>query len=212
MLPPPMMLDWARSLFADESVAGTTSEPAVFLVYEKLRQQLSAPVGVDGFQALASRALMLARSEAPGLSVVQVTTGGSLRGLGELESQTNPDQGGEAGVILIAHLLGLFLTFLGAATTRRLVQDVFPNPDAVVESSTSAPFQGIFQEATNLRSLCERLESLANEHPAIEDGLGSISGSIRNIATLLDVFAVVRNTSDEVRKSNPTEQLTNYVM
>ena len=82
-------------------------------VYERLRRQLGAPVGVDGFQSLASRALALAKSESPRLRAVQVTANGGLRGLGEVESQTNPDEDGEAGIILIAQLLGLFLTFLG---------------------------------------------------------------------------------------------------
>ena len=49
---------------------------------------------------------------------------GGLRGLGEVESQTNPDEDGEVGIILIAQLLGLFLTFLGEATTLRLIEDL----------------------------------------------------------------------------------------
>ena len=93
-------------------------------VYDRLRRQLGAPVGVDGFQALASRALALAKSESPRLSAVQVTANGGLRGLGEVESQTEADEDGEAGIILIAQLLGLFLSFLGEATTLRLIEDL----------------------------------------------------------------------------------------
>ena len=120
MPPPQKTRDLARSLVASEADAATTSlhtEPATVRVYEKLRRQLGAPVGVDGFQALASRALALAKSESPRLSAVRVTTHGGLHGLGELKSQTEADEDGEAGVILIAQLLGLFLAFLGEVTT-----------------------------------------------------------------------------------------------
>jgi hypothetical protein len=44
--------DLARSLVAREADSSTTSlhaEPATMRVYEKLRRQLAAPVGVDGF-------------------------------------------------------------------------------------------------------------------------------------------------------------------
>ena len=49
----------------------------------------------------------------PRLNAVQVMANGGLRGLGEVESQTNPDEDGDVGIILIAQLLGLFLTLLG---------------------------------------------------------------------------------------------------
>ena len=116
MLTPKKTRDLARSLVAREADASTTSlqtEPATVRVYERLRRQLGAPVGVDGFQSLASRALALAKSESPRLNAVQVTANGGLRGLGEIESQTNSDEDGEVGIILIAQLLGLFLTLLG---------------------------------------------------------------------------------------------------
>jgi len=210
-----MMCDWARHLLTDQAAPGAVSvqtQTATFLVYEKLHQQLRTPIGTSGFQALASRALTLARSEAPSLNAVQITEEGCLRGLGELEEQINLDQSGEAGVIFIAHLLGLFLTFLGAATTRRLVQDIFPHLEAQAESGTPAPFEGILQEVNNLRSVSDTLESLANDHPAVEDGLLSIAVNIRNIATILDVFAVVRNASDAVRAAEPHLPSTKYLM
>jgi hypothetical protein len=209
------MCDWARHLLTYQAAPGAVSvqtETATFLVYEKLHQQLRTPIGTGGFQALASRALTLARSEAPSLNAVQITAEGCLRGLGELEEQMNLDQCGEAGVIFIAHLLGLFLTFLGAATTRRLVQDIFPHLEAPADSGLPTPFEGILQEVNNLRNVSDTLESLANEHPAVEDGLMSISGNIRNIATILDVFAVVRNASDAVREAEPHQPSTKYLM
>jgi NDP-sugar pyrophosphorylase family protein len=217
MLPPPMTRDWARNLLAYEAVPSTASapaEPAISLVYEKLRRQLGAPVGVDGFQALASRALKLASSEVPSLSAVRITADGSLSDLSVLKSQTGEDnqRENEAGVIFIAHLLGLFLTFLGPATTRGLVQDIFPYLEAPGESASSTPFEGVLQEVNNLRTVSNALEALANRHPAEESGLLTISENIRNIATILDVFAVVRNASETLRESVPTEQSTTYMM
>ena len=60
MFPPQKTRDLARSLVAleaDTATASLQTEPATVRVYERLRRQLSAPVGVDGFQAIASRAL-----------------------------------------------------------------------------------------------------------------------------------------------------------
>src|SRR3984957_18669738 len=94
MIPPQKTRDLARSLVASEADASTTklqTEPATVRVYERLRRQLGTPVGVDGFQALASRALALAKSESPRLGAVQLTANGGLRGLGEVESHTEAD-------------------------------------------------------------------------------------------------------------------------
>jgi hypothetical protein len=132
--------DLAGSLVACEANASTTAlqtEPATVRVYERLRRQLGAPVGVDGFQAIASRALALARLESPRLSAVEVTANGGLRGLSEVESQTEAEEAGETGIILIAQLLGQFLTFLGEATTLRLIEDLRLQVDVRTESVTT---------------------------------------------------------------------------
>ena len=146
---PPEMRDLARSLLAYEAVAGKTSEPpefALLRVYEKLRQSLGAVTGVDGFQSLAFRALMQAKSEAPGLWAVQVDADGVLQGLGELKPQqvefepqlgSDKDRASEGGAILIARLLGLLHMFLGEALTLSLLRDAWPGAtfdDGVVEN------------------------------------------------------------------------------
>ena len=137
MLPPKKTRDWARNLVTSEIDAGTVSlqtEPATIRVYERLRRQLGASVGVGGFQALASRALALAKSDSPRLNAVKITENGGLFGLGEFESATETDEDREVGIILIAELLGLFLTFLGEATTLRLIEDLRLQVDAKAES------------------------------------------------------------------------------
>ena len=211
MPPPQKTRDLARSLVACEADASDTSlqsEPATVRVYERLRRQLGAPVGVDGFQALASRALALAKSESPQLSAVQLTANGGLRGLGGVGSDSDVDEDGEAGIVLIAQLLGLFLTFLGEATTLRLIEDLRLQADAMTELATNsadvtdvaadgpamaAAFEDLLLEIDRLRNVSEHIETLAERHPGMEDGLVSVAGNIRSIATVLDIFTLIRS-------------------
>ena len=126
---PPVSRQLARRLLTYESAAGKNSElteSAAFRVCEKLRQPLSTLAGVAGFHSLLSRALTLARAEAPSLSAVQIGADGSLKGLDELGPQIDKDMSKEGGAILIAQLLGLLLIFIGEGITLRLVQDVWP--------------------------------------------------------------------------------------
>jgi len=229
MLPPQKTRDLARSLVACEAEATTTSlqtEPATVRVYERLRRQLGAPVGVDGFHALASRALALAKSESPRLGAVQVTANGSLRGLDEVESQTDADVDGDAGVILIAQLLGLFLTFLGEATTLRLIEDLRLQVDDRTESATAtaetadpeadqlvlaAAFGDLLQEIDRLRGVSDRIEDLADHHPGMEQGLYSAAGNIRSIATVLDVFTLIRSKAGGPQEDAPLPQTNGYM-
>ena len=128
--------DLAHRLLAYEAVAGKSSEPvepATLRVYEKLHQGLGEFAGVAAFQSLASRALALARTEAPSLDAARVAADGSLQGLGELEQQLDidKDRAGEStasqgGPILIDRLLGLLLIFLGETLTLRLLRAKWP--------------------------------------------------------------------------------------
>jgi hypothetical protein len=229
MLPRQKTRDLARSLVASEADATTASlqtEPASVRVYERLRRQLGAPVGVGGFQALASRALALAKSESPRLSAVQVTANGGLRGLGEVESQTDTDEDDEAGIILIAKLLGLFLTFLGEATTLRLIEDLRLQIDVKTEPvmppaasihavadgpAMAAAFEDLLVQIDRLRSVSERIETLADKHPEMEDGLVSVAGNIRSIAMVLDVFTLIRSKAGGPQEDRPSPEMNRYM-
>jgi len=229
MLPPKKTRDLARSLVAREAVECTTSlqtQPATVRVYERLRRQLGAPVGVDGFQVLASRALALAKSEYPRLSAVQVTANGGLSGLGEVESQTEADEDGEVGIILIAQLLGLFLTFLGEATTLRLIEDLRLQVDVKKEPVTAtadttdsaadgpamaAAFEDLLLEINRLRSVSDHIETLADNHPGMEDGLATVAVSIRGIATVLDVFTLIRSKAGGSQEDAPNRETNRYM-
>jgi hypothetical protein len=228
MPPPQKTRDLARSLVASEVDAATTrlhTEPATVRVYERLRQQLGASVGADGFQALASRALALAKSESSRLSAVQITVNGGLRGLGEVESRDTDDDG-EVGIVLIAQLLGLFLTFLGEATTLRLIEDLRLQVDIRTEPATTtedtaasaaegqgmaAAFEDLLLEIDRLRSVSDHIEILADEHPGMQDGLVSVAGNIRSIAMVLDVFTLIRSKAGGPQEKEPNLQTNLYL-
>jgi hypothetical protein len=228
MPPPQKTRDLARSLVASEADPATTNlhtEPATVRVYERLRQQLGASVGADGFQALASRALALAKSESSRLSAVQITVNGGLRGLGEVESR-DTDEDGEVGIVLIAQLLGLFLTFLGEATTLRLIEDLRLQVDTRRESATTTEdtttwaaegqgmplaFEDLLLEIDRLRSVSDNIEILADKHPGMQDGLVSVAGNIRSIATVLDVFTLIRSKAGSSQEEEPNLQTNLYL-
>jgi len=229
MLTPKKTRDLARSLVAREADSKTTSlqtEPASARAYENLRRLLGAPVGADGFQSLAARALALARSEAPRLRAVQVMANGGLRGLDEVESETNSDEDGEVGIILIAQLLGLFLTFLGEATTLRLLEDLRLQAVVRTESVTTsldaadsasedlaiaAAFEDLLLEVDQLRKVSGRIENLARKHPGMEEGLLSAAGSVRNIATVLDLSTLIRSKAGGSQEDVPDLQTNRYM-
>ena len=229
MLTPKKTRDLARSLVAREANSSTTSlqtEPASVRVYERLRRQLGAPVGTDGFQSLATRALALARSESPRLDAVQIMANGGLRGLGEVESQTNCDEEVGVGIILIAQLLGLFLTLLGESTTLRLIEDLRLQADVGAESATTkadtadsvsedlaitAAFEDLLLEIDQLRKVSARIENLAGKHLGMKEGLLSAAGNVRSIATVLDIFTLIRSRAGGSQEDPPFPQTNGYM-
>jgi len=229
MFPPQKTRELAHSLIAREEDATTASlqtEPATVRVYERLRQQLGAPVGADGFRSLASRALALAKAESPRLSAVQVKANGGLCGLGEIESQSEAGEDGDAGVTLIAQLLGLFLNFLGEATTLRLIEDLRLQVEVSTEPVTITPdaeesaadrramevaFEDLLLEIDRLRGVSDRIETLADKHPGMEDGLASVAGNIRSLATVLDIFTLIRSKAGGVQADLPDMHTNRYM-
>jgi hypothetical protein len=187
----------AQRLIAYESAAGKTSEPtkfAAFRVCETLRQPLSALAGVAGFRSLLSRALTLARTEAPGLRAVQVAADGSLQGLDELELQIDKDLAREAGVILIAQLIGLLLFFMGEGLTVKLViSEVLPQLKFLPTSGVPIGFEAILNEVDQLQNISARLDGLAEQNPSVTEALMTIADSVRTTAAVLAVVAVVKS-------------------
>lgn len=50
----------------------------------------------------------------------------------------------------------------------------------------------ILHEAQQLHNVSNRLDVLADEHPIVSEALITISGSVRNTATLLEVLVATR--------------------
>jgi len=129
---------------------------------------------------------------------------------------------GSVGIILIAQLLGLFLTLLGEAATVRLIEGVPLQIEVkaklnATEASPSAigtsyfgPFEDILLEADQLRNVSERLETLADKNPGIEEVM-SVAGNIRNIATVLDVFTLIRSNAGDSQDDALSPPLKGYV-
>ena len=194
---PPQTRDLAQRLLAHEYAAGKTSEPtefAAFAVCERLRQPLVTLAGVAGFRSLLSRALTLARAEAPSLSVIQVAADGSLKGLGELRPRVDADQAREAGIILITQLLGLLVRVVGEAMTLQLVtSEILPDFRFLSKSGIPMGFEAILNEVDDLQGVSARLEGLATQYPPVTEALRSISGNVLNTATVLAVVAAIKS-------------------
>ena len=97
---------------------------AAFVVMEKLSPHFGALMGAAGFCALLSRALVLANAEVAWLRGLHVKADGSFEELNELEAQANPEEIAAGGVILLARLLGLLVTFIGEDLTLLLLSNI----------------------------------------------------------------------------------------
>lgn len=125
----PEIQDLARRLLAFEAPHDNSSDAEMGIamqVIQELRKHLIRLAGVDGFRSLLSRALTLAKAEVPSLNMVQVDADGSLEGFDGIEQSQEAGTTGQAGIVLVAHLLELLVTFIGAPLTLRLVRDKWP--------------------------------------------------------------------------------------
>ena len=121
----------ARQLFLLESqqASGTqTGSVGLMRVCEKFRQPLSKLTGPAGYASLLSRALALAKAEYPPLLLLVVGAEGVLDGFEQLpqdlpgpdlDKQENP------GIVLVAHLLCLLITFIGESLTMALLTEAW---------------------------------------------------------------------------------------
>jgi len=54
------------------------------------------------------------------------------------------------------------------------------------------PSNAILHEVQQLYNVSDRLDLLAEEHPVVSEALITISGSVRNTATLLEVLVAMK--------------------
>jgi hypothetical protein len=75
---------------------------------------------------------------------------------------------------------------------------------AADEPVMAAAFEDLLLEIDRLRSVSDHIETLADIHPGMEEGLMSVAGNIRSLATVLDVFTLIRS-----KAGGPQEDTTN---
>jgi hypothetical protein len=125
----PKIRKLAQRLLAYEEVEAdpaVTDMHAVWRVCDKLRRPLTTLAGAAGFRSLLARALTLAKQESPALGAWEVKADGSLDGVS--------GEWAPSGTVLIAHLIGLMITFIGESLTLRLLHDVWIDlPDSEVK-------------------------------------------------------------------------------
>jgi hypothetical protein len=134
---PPAIQKLARQLLAAKPASGGPSGDAAQIVRtcEKLRAPLAKFAGAAGFASLLSRALALAKRQAPSLEGLWVLADGTLMGFKEIP-QDLPDAEAtrQGGVILVTELLGLLVIFIGEPLTLSLVREAWPH--ASIETLT----------------------------------------------------------------------------
>jgi hypothetical protein len=126
----PQNQELARRLIGFEAARANSSDAPVdtaVLVIGELRLRLTRLAGAEGFRSLLSRALTLSKAEVPSLNIVQISSDGSLEGFDGIEGGEEAGAPTQAGTVLVAHLLELLVTFIGAPLTLSLVRDKWPD-------------------------------------------------------------------------------------
>jgi hypothetical protein len=130
----PTIQNLARRLIALEALcvaAPTAGDCRAEQVCEKLRLSLVKFAGNAGYRTLISRALAMAKVEAPSLEAVQIRPDGSLEGFDRIEII----QDRQSAEIVLGHLLSLLVTFIGERQTLGLVRAAWP--DDLLEKTPS---------------------------------------------------------------------------
>lgn len=97
-----------------------------FTVPDRMRTHLTMLMGNGGHRALLMRALALAASEVRWLREIGVGIDGSLEGLDTILAPVTPDEALNGGTVLVAHLIGLLVAFIGERLTLQIVREVWP--------------------------------------------------------------------------------------
>jgi hypothetical protein len=127
--PSPAIQNLARRLIALEAAHELSNGQfgGALRTCDKLRAPLARLAGMGGFRSLMARALALATAEVPGLKSVLVRPDGSLEGFDAAQLHRDSSPGVDPGVVVVAQLLGLLVTFIGEPLTLHLVRDAWPN-------------------------------------------------------------------------------------
>jgi len=99
----------------------------------RLRARLADLIGLTGYTTLVARAVRLAQADVPALEGVTVAAGepeaeGRLRGVPEFTRASGDAAAIEAGLsAILAHVIGLLITFIGEDLALRLVHEAWPD-------------------------------------------------------------------------------------
>jgi hypothetical protein len=75
----------------------------------------------------------------------------------------------------------------------------------------AAAFEDLLVEVDRLRSVSDHVEAMADMHPGMQDGLVSVAGNIRSIATVLDVFTLIRSKAGGSQEDGPDPETNLYL-
>jgi hypothetical protein len=128
----PNLYKLARRLVEYQAGSGkgaASKDDGAFRVCEQLRIPLGRLVGLGGFRSLLGRALVLASAKNSSLGGLRIEMDGSLAGVGDLEAELDRGEIALAQVLLVTQLLGLLVTFIGAALTQQLLHEIWPDMD-----------------------------------------------------------------------------------
>jgi len=130
---------WARRVLVGD--AGAHPDAAVLAAAvahadARLRGRLVALIGPTGYATLVARAVRLAQTAHPAVEHVTVDDGpteaqGSLRGVREVvetarASGADPRAVEDGLTAILAHVIGLLITFIGEDLALRLVREAWP--------------------------------------------------------------------------------------
>lgn len=123
----PQMRRIAERLLNIEGAGSDADESALlFPAGKKLRPHLANLMGQGGVRALFARALVLAAAEVPWLRVVGIDRQGQLEGLDAVAVDLEPATILEGRVVILAHVIGLLVTFIGPTLSTRLIGEIWP--------------------------------------------------------------------------------------
>jgi hypothetical protein len=113
----------------DQEASGTASSRAgdpPFPVLEKLRPELATLMGKMGYRGLLARSLAAGSEEVRWLRAVHVKSDGSLEGLRDLQANVAPGLFIEGRTVMLAHLFGALIDFIGEELTLELLREKWP--------------------------------------------------------------------------------------
>ena len=121
----------ARQLLLHQ--AGERPEPAALekaadRAYVRLRGQLAALIDLTGYTTLFARAVRLAQAEVPALQRItfNAAAGGDLHGVREYALASDPGVAAAGLSAILAHVIGLLITFIGEDLAERQVREAWP--------------------------------------------------------------------------------------